>query len=119
VSVGDRALNNRTIVRSDQPTDLGRIVTAVHFAEYLWQHSGDDICHLFCSASEFAWVTVRPDGEGEGEVATLLSCVPISVHKAPGQPSAKVNVLLQCCICRLPLSGLSLMADIAQNAASS
>jgi hypothetical protein len=74
------------------------------------QSADDNIFSLFCLASEFSRVTVRP--EGEVEVVTLLSRVPIPVHKAPDQPSAKFNILL-------PLCGFLLMADSAQNAASS
>jgi hypothetical protein len=49
--------------------------------------------------------------EGKAEMAALPSRVPIAVREVPDSQSAKVKVFLQCSICRLPLSGFSLMTD--------
>ena len=87
------------------------------FSKYLRPSMTDsDIFRLFCASSEFKNVTVRP--EEKGEIAKLINHVPIPIKELSDNPSAKINVLLQCYICRLSLRGFSLMADmvyISQN----
>ena len=46
------------------------------------------------------------------ELAKLLDRVPIPVKEGLEEPSAKINGLLQACISRLKLEGLSLNSDI-------
>uniref|UniRef100_A0A0E0K973 SEC63 domain-containing protein n=1 Tax=Oryza punctata TaxID=4537 RepID=A0A0E0K973_ORYPU len=53
------------------------------------------------------------------ELAKLFNCVPIPEKESFEEPSAKINVLLQACISRLEMEGLSLSSDmvyIRQNA---
>ncbi|KAH0790580.1 U5 small nuclear ribonucleoprotein [Histomonas meleagridis] len=125
-------LDEKRLVRYDQktgeikPTELGRIASNFYispdtmnkFAQFIRPYMNDvDIFRLFCVSSEFKNVVVRP--EEKPEISKLLNHVPIPIKESNDDPSAKINVLLQCYICRIPLKGFSLMADmiyISQNA---
>ncbi|OHT07006.1 small nuclear ribonucleoprotein [Tritrichomonas foetus] len=125
-------LDEKRLIRYDQktgemkPTELGRIAadfyispeTMSKFAKFLRPNMTDsDIFRLFCASSEFKNVSVRP--EEKGEVSKLINHVPIPIKEPSDDPSAKINCLLQCYICRISLRGFSLMADmiyISQNA---
>ncbi|ERN04114.1 hypothetical protein AMTR_s00077p00041320 [Amborella trichopoda] len=69
-----------------------------------------ELCRLFSLSEEFKYVIVRQDEKME--LAKLLDCVPIPVKESLEEPSAKINVLLQACICQLKLEGLSLASDM-------
>jgi len=108
------------------PTDIGRISsdfyvsaeTMFRFSQFVRPNMTDvEIFRLFCTSSEFKHISIRP--EEKPEIARLLSRVPIAIKEANDDPLSKVNLLLQCYICRAPLKGFSLMADmvyIAQSA---
>ena len=88
------------------------------FTQFLRPNMKDvDIFRLFCVSSEFKNISIRP--EEKAEIAKLLNHVPIPIKENKDDPSAKINILLQCYICRISLHGFSLMADmiyISQNA---
>ena len=126
------ALDEKRLIRYDQktgalrPTEFGRIAadfyitpeTMEKFSKFLRPNMTDsDIFRLFCASSEFKNIAVRP--EEKGEISKLINHVPIPIKELSDNPSSKINVLLQCYICRLSLRGFSLMADmvyISQNA---
>ncbi|PLW35755.1 hypothetical protein PCASD_20638 [Puccinia coronata f. sp. avenae] len=65
---------------------------------------------VFAESDEFKYVPTRH--EEKQELAKLFEKVPIPVKESVGDPSAKINVLLQAYISRLPLEGFTLMADM-------
>ncbi|KAH9447104.1 hypothetical protein Pst134EA_029091 [Puccinia striiformis f. sp. tritici] len=65
---------------------------------------------VFAASDEFKYVPTRP--EEKQELAKLLEKVPIPFKESVGNPSAKINVLIQAYISRLPLEGFALMADM-------
>uniref|UniRef100_A0A7S0D2D4 RNA helicase n=1 Tax=Amorphochlora amoebiformis TaxID=1561963 RepID=A0A7S0D2D4_9EUKA len=104
---------------SFQITDLGIVSSHYYithqsmavFNEYLKPHMSDiELFRVFSLSSEFQYITVR--SEEKLELARLLDKVPIPVKEGIDEPSAKVNVLLQAYISRLPLEGYALMADM-------
>lgn len=125
-------LDEKRLIHYDQktgeirPTEFGRIAsnfyispeTMAKFTQFLRPNMKDvDIFRLFCVSSEFKNISIRP--EEKAEIAKLLNHVPIPIKENKDDPSAKINILLQCYICRISLHGFSLMADmiyISQNA---
>ena len=125
-------LDEKRLIRYNQktgslePTNLGVIAsnyyisaeTMSKFSQFLRPYMTDsDIFRLFCASSEFKNISVRP--EEKAEVSKLINHVPIPIKEPADDPAAKINVLLQCYICRASLRGFSLMADmiyISQNA---
>lgn len=110
---------------SMQPTTLGRIAanfyitpdTMFKFSKYMKPQMNDiGIFSLFSSSSEFKQISIRT--EEKAEVAKLITLVPIPIREPADDPIAKVNVLLQCYICRLKMSGFSLNSDIVYIAQS-
>ncbi|EHS62613.1 uncharacterized protein PGTG_22588 [Puccinia graminis f. sp. tritici CRL 75-36-700-3] len=69
-----------------------------------------ELFRVFAASDEFKYIPTRP--EEKQELAKLLEKVPIPVKESVGDPSAKINVLLQAYISRLPLEGFALMADM-------
>ncbi|PLW26206.1 hypothetical protein PCASD_23670 [Puccinia coronata f. sp. avenae] len=69
-----------------------------------------ELFRVFAASDEFKYVPTRP--QEKQELAKLLEKVPIPVKESVGDPSAKINVLLQAYISRLPLAGFALMADM-------
>ena len=70
-----------------------------------------EMLRLFSLSGEFTHITVREDEKLE--LAKLVIKVPIPVKESPGDPSAKINVLLQVYIRRLKLKWFVLVADMA------
>jgi len=110
------------------PTELGRIAsdfyvcykTMAIYKENMHESMNDlDLFRLFSLSSEFKHMRIRE--EEKIEVQKLSEIVPIPIKDSPaGDPTAKVNVLLQTYIASLPLDGLVLKSDmiyITQNAA--
>ncbi|KAI9608974.1 hypothetical protein H4Q26_005168 [Puccinia striiformis f. sp. tritici PST-130] len=69
-----------------------------------------ELFRVFAASDEFKYVPTRP--EEKQELAKLLEKVPIPFKESVGNPSAKINVLIQAYISRLPLEGFALMADM-------
>lgn len=118
-------LDKHNLIRYDrrggvfQTTALGRVAshyyvthaTIASFNAFLKPTIGDlDLFRLFSLSSEFKNIIVRPDEKEE--LRKLLDRVPVPVKESVEEPSAKVNVLLQAYISRLPLDGLALSADM-------
>ncbi|OSX68844.1 hypothetical protein BU14_2181s0001, partial [Porphyra umbilicalis] len=113
--------------RTLRGTALGRIAaghyvtwrTAAAFAAGATAATGDaDLLRLVAAATEFASMRVR--GEEALELTRLAERVPLPVRGELTTPAAKVAVLLQAYISRLPLAGLALGADmvyVSQSAA--
>ncbi|UPQ98040.1 pre-mRNA splicing helicase BRR2 [Chloropicon primus] len=109
-----------------QGTDLGKIASTFYvsnttmstYNRYLKPNVGEmELCNIFCLSEEFKNIVVRE--EDKLELAKLLERVPIPVKENIEDPTAKVNVLLQAFISRLPLDGYVLSADtsfVVQNA---
>lgn len=75
-----------------------------------------DLLKVFTMADEFQYVTNRE--EELPELEKLKSAVPFPVKGTLDQPSAKINILLQCYIGGISLEGYALAADmvyISQN----
>lgn len=70
-----------------------------------------ELLRLFALSGEFKHVTVRE--EEKLELVKLAGRVPVPVKESPAEPSAKVNMLLQAYVSRLPMDGYALMADMA------
>jgi pre-mRNA-splicing helicase BRR2 len=118
-------LDKHNLIRYDrrggvfQTTALGRVAshyyvthaTIASFNAFLKPTISDlDLFRLFSLSSEFKNIIVRPDEKEE--LRKLLDRVPVPVKESVEEPSAKVNVLLQAYISRLPLDGLALSADM-------
>jgi pre-mRNA-splicing helicase BRR2 len=118
-------LDKHNLIRYDKraatftTTALGRVAshyyvthaTIAAFNAFLKPTLGDiDLLRLFSLAAEFKNIVVR--AEEKEELRKLLERVPVPVKEAVDEPSAKVNVLLQAYISRLPLEGLALSADM-------
>ncbi|KAL4189933.1 hypothetical protein AMTRI_Chr08g209540 [Amborella trichopoda] len=105
----DAIENDKTLEEKSgyfQVTDLGRIASY-----YYISHRTISIYNEHLKPTmEFKYVIVRQDEKME--LAKLLDCVPIPVKESLEEPSAKINVLLQACICQLKLEGLSLASDM-------
>eukprot|EP01130_Rhizamoeba_saxonica_P004092 TRINITY_DN1684_c0_g1_i1.p1 TRINITY_DN1684_c0_g1~~TRINITY_DN1684_c0_g1_i1.p1 ORF type:complete len:2137 (-),score=539.86 TRINITY_DN1684_c0_g1_i1:63-5960(-) len=102
-----------------QVTDFGRISSHYYvnhksmatFNDHLKSTSSDiDILRTFSLSQEFKQVSVRSDEREELE--QLLEKVPIPVKEGVAESSAKINVLLQAYISKLPMDGYSLVADL-------
>ena len=102
-----------------KPTNLSTIAsnyyitpeTMKNYAQNVSPNMSDiDILRLFCLSDEFKHISVRP--EEVPEVAKLIEKVPVPIKGKPNEAMCKINVLLQCYICRIPLRGFSLMADL-------
>ncbi|KAH9469413.1 hypothetical protein Pst134EA_006703 [Puccinia striiformis f. sp. tritici] len=74
------------------------------------QHLRPTMTLIELFSDEFKYVPTRP--EEKQELAKLLEKVPIPFKESVGNPSAKINVLIQAYISRLPLEGFALMADM-------
>lgn len=103
-----------------QSTPLGRVASQFYishtsmavYSRHMRQNMSDiELLRLFSLSGEFAHITVRE--EEKLELAKLAGKVPIPVKESPGEPSAKVNILLQAYISRLKLDGFALVADMA------
>jgi len=120
------ALARARLVRWDprsgalRPTDLGRVAsrfyvthtTMATFHAHLRPSMGDiDIMRVFALADEFAQVVVRE--EERGDISRLLERVPIPVKESAEDPAAKINVLLQAHVSRLPLGSTAVGADVS------
>jgi pre-mRNA-splicing helicase BRR2 len=100
-------------------TDIGRVAAHYYvtyrsmstYNEHLKPAMSDiELLRLFSLSSEFRNMSVRQ--EERGELAKLLMRVPVPVKEGVDEHSAKVNVLLQAYISRLPLDGFALVADM-------
>eukprot|EP01091_Cochliopodium_minus_P014780 TRINITY_DN5078_c0_g1_i1.p1 TRINITY_DN5078_c0_g1~~TRINITY_DN5078_c0_g1_i1.p1 ORF type:complete len:1236 (+),score=428.31 TRINITY_DN5078_c0_g1_i1:30-3737(+) len=110
-----------------QVTDVGRVASLYYvgyktmgvYNEHLRPHISDiDLFRLFTLSSEFSNIVVRQDERQEME--RLLQRVPVPIKESSDEPTAKVNVLLQCFISKLSLDGYALASDmvyISQSAA--
>ena len=110
-----------------QITDIGRVSSLYYvgyktmgvYNEHLRPHISDiDLFRLFTLSSEFSNIVVRQDERQEME--RLLQRVPVPIKESSDEPTAKVNILLQCFISRLKLDGYALASDmvyITQSAA--
>ena len=103
-----------------QSTPLGRVASqfyinsssmAVYNRHMRHSMADIDLLRLFSLSGEFTHITVRE--EEKLELSKLAGRVPIPVKENPGEPSAKVNILLQAYISRLKLDGFALIADMA------
>lgn len=101
------------------PTELGRIAaqyylghaSAAMYSRLLQPWMGPmDIIKVFARLAEFRHVPVRR--EERPEVARLADKCPVPVVDPPGDPRAKVAVLLQAHVSRLALQGFALVADM-------
>ncbi|KNC55280.1 U5 small nuclear ribonucleoprotein helicase [Thecamonas trahens ATCC 50062] len=95
------------------PASVAAYASALHP-----QLSDLDLLRVFAGSAEFKYMPVRADERPE--LVKLLDKVPVPVKESADEPLAKVNVLLQAYISRLPLTGYALAADmvyIAQSAA--
>ena len=82
------------------------------YGRQLWTNFTDiELLRLFSLSGEFTHITVREDEKLE--LAKLVMKVPIPVKESPGDPSAKINVLLQAYIGRLKLQWFVLVANMA------
>ena len=110
-----------------QISDIGRVSSLYYvgyktmgvYNEHLRPHISDiDLFRLFTLSSEFSNIVVRQDERQEME--RLLQRVPVPIKESSDEPTAKVNILLQCFISRLKLDGYALASDmvyITQSAA--
>jgi len=103
-----------------QSTPMGRIASQYYishtsmalYGRQLRPNLTDiELLRLFSLSGEFTHITVRE--EEKLELAKLVTKVPIPVKESPGEPSAKINILLQAYISRLKLDGFALVADMA------
>lgn len=100
-------------------TELGKIALFFYLnpttiAGYLDRmrsyHSEVDVLLVFCHSDEFAEVPVRP--EERYETRKLWERCPIPIKEGADTGVAKINVLLQSYVARLPLTGFALHADM-------
>ena len=103
-----------------QSSPLGRISSQYYishtsmalYSRHLRPNMSDiELLRLFSLSGEFTHITVRE--EEKLELSKLAAKVPIPVKESPGEPSAKVNILLQAYISRLKLDGFALISDMA------
>jgi pre-mRNA-splicing helicase BRR2 len=103
-----------------QATPLGRVASqyyishksmGVYIRNMRPNLSEIELLRLVSLSGEFAHITVRE--EEKLELIKLAGRVPIPVKESPGEPSAKINMLLQAYISRLKLDGFALVADMA------
>eukprot|EP00592_Proboscia_alata_P006048 CAMPEP_0194352806 /NCGR_PEP_ID=MMETSP0174-20130528/1245_1 /TAXON_ID=216777 /ORGANISM="Proboscia alata, Strain PI-D3" /LENGTH=2344 /DNA_ID=CAMNT_0039121105 /DNA_START=159 /DNA_END=7193 /DNA_ORIENTATION=- len=119
-------LETSNLVRYDrrsgslQSTPLGRVASHFYishasmalYSRHLRPNMSDiELLRLFSLSGEFAHITVREDEKLE--LVKLSQKVPIPVKESPGEPSAKVNILLQAYISKLNLEGFALVSDMA------
>ena len=101
-------------------TPMGRIASRYYishpsmamYSRHLRPNMSDiELLRLFAMSGEFAHVTVRE--EEKLELSKLAARVPIPIKEGHGEPSAKINVLLQSYMSRLKLDGFALVSDMA------
>lgn len=101
-----------------RPTELGRIASHYYvtyesmkvYTQNMWEGMHEvDLFRLFALSHEFAHVSVRPDETVQ--LQEMLAACPIAVKESKYTTEAKINVLLQCYISNMALSG-PLMSEL-------
>lgn len=118
-------LDKNNLIRYDRRTErfhstaLGRVASYYYvshtsiatYNEHLTPTLNEiDLLRLFSLSSEFKNIIVRADEKEE--LQKLMNRVPIPTKEAIDDPAAKVNILLQCYISRLPLEGYVMGVDM-------
>ena len=102
-----------------QVTELGRIASHFYithtsmstYNQHLKPMMGHiELFRVFALSDEFKYIHVRE--EEKLELSKLLERVPVPVKEGIGEPTSKINVLLQAYISQLKLEGFALVSDM-------